>query len=356
MPAKDAERQDPPGASPRADLPVLVAMVAVVLMVGLVAARRSRMPSGSGLAPRAAGPELASLADLVEQGARVGPIQPLVDPRDQPPELVRLGARLFHERGLSADGSTSCASCHDIAQGGDDGRRVSIGVDGVPGRRNAPTVLNSRFNVRQFWDGRARTLEEQIDGPIEHPGELGSSWEQVLEFLAADPSYVEAFRDALGSGPSERGVRAAIAAFERSLVTPGAPFDDYLRGDEQAIDDSARRGYELFLEVGCSACHQGVNLGGNMRQRLGRMRSYFAEQGGPRTEGEEDPDGLLFKVPSLRNVNRTAPYFHDGSIETLREAVEVMATYQLGVALDDDQLDDLVSFLRTLDGDLPSLR
>ncbi|MEM7516021.1 MAG: cytochrome c peroxidase [Planctomycetota bacterium] len=280
--------------------------------------------------------------------------QQYIRPIPLPPELdaglVDLGRRLFRDTRLSSTGEVSCASCHDIENGGDDGLALSVGVSGEKGTRNSPTVLNSVFNFRQFWDGRAKTLEEQVDGPLEHPDEMGLTWEQVLEVVQGDPDYVSDFQKATGEGPTADSVRVAIATFERSLTTPGSPFDRYLMGDDQAIDAQVLRGYEAFVDVGCVSCHQGVGVGGNMMQPLGRMRRYFADKA-PTDGTDED---ALYKVPSLRNVVRTAPYLHDGSIKTLPEAVRLMGKYQLGIELAEEEITDIVAFLGSLDCDLPA--
>lgn len=273
------------------------------------------------------------------------------------PLLVALGARLFHDPILSRDGRVACASCHDLGNGGDDGRVRSRGVGGLEGVVNAPTVLNAALNLAQFWDGRAATLEEQIDGPITHPLEMANDWAAIERKLNASSEYESAFSAALGAKPSRQGVKQAIAAFERTLITVDSPFDRWLAGDARAISAEQQQGYQLFKAAGCVACHQGQNAGGNMYQRFGLFGEYFQDRGNI-TQADNgrfnftgrEGDRHVFRVPSLRNVELTAPYFHDGSAKTLTDAVEVMARYQLGKELSAEQVGKLVEFLKSLTG------
>ena len=285
------------------------------------------------------------------------PIEPLPLRIELDAAKVALGDKLFHDKRLSRDGTIACASCHRLDSGGVDNTPVSTGIDGAKGSINAPTVLNSGFNFRQFWDGRARSLEEQAAGPIHNPIEMGSDWQQVLAKLRQDTALTAQAAAAYPQGLTEESIVDAIATFKSSLVTP-APFDRYLRGDSSAIDLSAARGYELFKDYGCVACHQGVNVGGNMFQVFGVMGDYFAKRGGP-TEADLgrfnvtglEADKHVFKVPSLRNVALTAPYFHDGSAATLEDAVDVMFRYQLGRSAPAEDKALIVEFLHTLTGD-----
>ena len=288
----------------------------------------------------------------------VEPITPLPLFVQMDPKKVALGRRLFHEPKLSADGSISCSSCHDLARGGVDRRSRSIGIGGRVGNINAPTVFNSGFNFRQFWDGRAEALEDQVDGPLQHPAEMGATWPQVLAFLSADPGYRKEFGEAFRDGVSAANLRDAIASFERSLVTPNSRFDRFLRGELAALSEVERAGYKLFKDIGCTSCHQGVNVGGNSYQRLGVMEDYFTVRG-KLTEADlgrfnithREEDRYFFKVPSLRNVALTAPYLHDGSAKTLQDVVAIMARYQLNLKLDEGDIDRIVAFLRTLTGE-----
>jgi cytochrome c peroxidase len=280
------------------------------------------------------------------------PKVPELDPR-----RVALGKRLFNETALSADGKVSCASCHELARGGDDGKRVSPGVNGKLGGVNAPTVFNASLNFVQFWDGRAASLEDQIGGPITNPIEMAMTWPKVLGALKANPSYTADFSAAFPDGVTEQNVRTAIADFERTLLTTGSRFDRFLSGDQGALDAQARAGYETFKAVGCIACHQGSNVGGNMFQRFGVLGDYFKDRGnvteadyGRYNVTKNESDRFVFRVPSLRNVEHTAPYFHDGSAATLEEAIQVMARYQLGRKLGGEQVASIVAFLRSLSG------
>ncbi|MCB1907513.1 MAG: cytochrome-c peroxidase [Rhodocyclaceae bacterium] len=285
------------------------------------------------------------------------PIEPLPLRVELDAAKVALGNKLFHDKRLSRDGTIACASCHRLDSGGVDNAPVSTGIDGAKGGINAPTVFNAGYNFRQFWDGRASSLEEQAAGPIHNPIEMGSDWQQVLAKLRQDPALVAQAAAAYPAGLSDETIVDAIATFERSLVTPSA-FDRYLRGDNSAIGLDEARGYQLFKNYGCVACHQGVNIGGNMFQVFGVMGDYFAKRGGPTKAdlGRYNVTGLeadkhVFKVPSLRNVALTAPYFHDGSANTLEDAVDVMFRYQLGRSAPAEDKSLIVKFLRTLTGD-----
>jgi cytochrome c peroxidase len=291
------------------------------------------------------------------------PLLPLPFAPHVAPALAALGERLYHDPRLSGDGTISCASCHDVAQGGDDGRPTSLGIRQQIGDVNAPTVLNSGLNFVQFWDGRSETLEEQAGGPIENPSEMGGNWPSLLNMLRSDASYVRDFAQCFNDGINEQNVRRAIAGFERTLVTPGAKLDRWLNGDKSALSAEEHAGYELFKSVGCVACHQGRNVGGNMFQRFGVFGSYLEERGNLKKSDfgrfnvtGKEADRFVFRVPSLRNVELTAPYFHDGSAATLADAVRVMARVQLGRPLAEADVTRLVAFLKTLTGTLPNLR
>lgn len=293
-----------------------------------------------------------TLADMAAPSVLPLPVQaPSWGPKEA------LGRRLFHDPRLSADSSLSCASCHPLERGGADGRRVSVGVRGALGTVNAPTVFNALFNVAQFWNGRASTLEEQAEGPIVNPAEMAAQWPDVLDRLMADVTYRQAFLAAFGSAsPQPSQVTEALAAFERTLITPNSRFDQYLMGARQALNEQELRGYQRFQDLGCVSCHQGRGLGGNLFQPFGVMlTSQALARFGMDNPGRYAVTGLerdrgVFKVPSLRNVALTAPYFHDGSVATLEEAVWVMGKAQLGRDLPRQAVDDLAAFLRTLTG------
>lgn len=283
-------------------------------------------------------------------------IAPLPGAPELPAAKVALGERLFHDPRLSRDDSIACASCHNLATAGVDRRKISVGVGGALGSINAPTVFNSGYSFAQFWDGRAATLEEQVAGPIHNPVEMASNWAQVLAKLGADEAYRATFAALYPDGLTAANVADAIATFERTLVTPDARFDRYLRGDTGALTPLEENGWRRFRDLGCTSCHQGILLGGNMYQKFGVLGDYFgrrpttaADLGRYNVTGREE-DRHVFKVPSLRNVALTAPYFHDASATTLEDAVITMARYQLGRALDQADVEALVAFLHTLTG------
>lgn len=285
------------------------------------------------------------------------PILPLPPLPALSPARVALGERLFHDRRFSADNTLACVSCHDLTRAGTDGKRVSVGIGGALGGINAPTVFNSALSFVQFWDGRAASLEEQAAGPIHNPAELGSNWAEVLGRLSRDASMVAEFRAAYPDGLTAANIADAIATFERSLLTLNSRFDRYLQGDGSALSSLEQDGYRRFRELGCSSCHQGVLLGGNMYQKFGVLGDYFAGQ--PETKSDlgrynvtgREVDKHVFKVPSLRNIALTAPYFHNGSVDTLTDAVVIMGRYQLGRELESRDVQAIVAFLGSLNGE-----
>jgi len=286
------------------------------------------------------------------------PIQPIPLGRDLNENKVKLGEKLFHDTKLSGDNTISCASCHNLQTGGTDRLPRSLGINGAVGDRNSPTVFNSEFNFKQFWDGRSESLVDQIDGPINNPIEMGSSWPEIIRKLQRESDYIYMFDKLYPDGIKKENIRDALATFVRSLYTPNSRFDKFLRGDTSAITSSEKEGYRQFKAYGCVSCHHGRNVGGNMFQTMGIMADYFGELGDTMAEdlgrfnvtGNEG-DRHLFKVPSLRNVALTAPYFHDGSVPTLEGAVAIMAKYQLGRQLSSEDMDLIVKFLHTLTGE-----
>lgn len=286
-----------------------------------------------------------------------GPITPLPDHVVVDSAKAALGQRLFSDPRLSRNGKMSCATCHNLQNAGVDSLPTSLGVDGRPSARNTPTVFNAAFNFRLMWDGRAASLEEQVGLPVQNPQEMASSWQHVINVLQSDKYYSQRFSDIYDSSANEINVSDAIATFERTLVTPNAPFDRFLRGDKSALSPNAQEGWRLFRERGCIACHQGVNIGGNMFQKFGVMGNFFRDRhkDDPLDQGRYnithlESDRHVFKVPSLRNVAKTAPYFHDGSVKTLPDAVRTMGYYQLGQDLSSDEIDKIVAFLESLTG------
>ncbi|QBF26878.1 c-type cytochrome [Pseudomonas tructae] len=286
-----------------------------------------------------------------------GPLSPLPPVPELAPERVELGRRLFNDPRLSSDNSLSCASCHRLDQGGADNQPLSPGIDGKPLPVNTPSVFNASLNARQFWDGRAQTLEEQAHLVVQSPAEMGSDWQVVVQRIANDPGYRAGFARAYDQGVDEHSVQNALASFQRTLLTPGSRFDRYLQGDTAILSIDEKYGYQRFQEYGCIACHQGVNIGGNMLQKFGVLGDYFKDRGNPtpadlgrfNVTGDEE-DRHVFKVPSLRNVAVTAPYFHDGSAATLEAAVDVMFRYQLGRTPSDEDKALIIQFLKTLTG------
>ncbi|MGN7610955.1 cytochrome-c peroxidase [Magnetococcales bacterium HHB-1] len=287
------------------------------------------------------------------------PLQALPQQLQLNTQKVKLGHTLFHDPRLSKDNSLSCASCHNLEQGGMDLAATSTGIDNQVGSINAPTVLNSGFNFKQFWDGRAANLFEQAAGPIQSPKEMGSNWTQVITKLNQDAVMVEAFQTLYKDGLTAANIQDAIAEFERALITP-SPFDDHLRGDDKALTNRQKQGLRLFLAYGCSSCHQGVNLGGNMFQNMGLYGNYFADRGKKISKadlGRYNVTGRLrdrhrFKVPGLRNVALTPPYFHDGSVKSLDEAIRIMVHYQLGREIIKPEIDLIIDFFKALTGQL----
>ena len=284
-------------------------------------------------------------------------ITPIPEPVISSQKQVELGRLLFHDVRLSQNNQLSCASCHSLKYGGADGQSVSTGVNGSKGLINSPSIFNSSLNFRQFWDGRADSLLSQIDGPINNPIEMNSSWPEVLSKLEQDPFYIEQFSYAFKTGLNIINIKAAIIAFEKSLLTPDSRFDLYLKNNLEILTTEELEGYNLFKQYGCISCHQGVAVGANLYQRLGIMADYFADRGNitPADLGrfqvtQNEKDKYVFKVPGIRNVALTAPYFHDGSIQTLEEAVEIMIYYQLGRIPNKQDINKIVLFLKTLTG------
>ncbi|MDD3107622.1 MAG: cytochrome c peroxidase [Alistipes sp.] len=287
------------------------------------------------------------------------PVQPIVDSLPVDPRKVALGEMLYNDPRLSADNTVACASCHGLQTGGVDNKRYSEGVGGQFGGVNAPTVFNAAFNFVQFWDGRAATLADQAGGPPLNPVEMAStSWDQIIAKLKADKAFTAAFTAVYPEGYSDKTLTGAIAEYEKTLLTPDSRFDLYLKGDSTALSTDEMQGYALFKENRCATCHVGTLLGGQSYEPMGLYGDYFADRGDSLTEEDngrfkqtkQERDRHRFKVPGLRNVALTAPYYHDGTRETLNEAVADMARYQSNVTLSEIQLDNLTAFLGTLTG------
>ena len=268
-------------------------------------------------------------------------------------EKAMLGKQLYMDTSLSKDGKVSCNTCHDLKRYGVDNEIFSIGADGVLDEPfNSPTTFNSVFNFVQFWDGKAKNLAEQAKNPFTNPKEMALKDEaEVVKRVEANAKYKASF-DKIYGQITMQNITDAIAEFEKTLITPNSPFDRYLNGDENAISSQAKRGWEAFKSNGCVACHQGQNVGGTMYQKIGIFEPYPNQENLGRYEITKiESDKMVFKVPSLRNVAKTAPYYHDGSIPTLDACVQFMAYYQLGRFLDQQTVDDIVAFLESLTGE-----
>ncbi len=295
------------------------------------------------------------------EGERAGePIRPIIPSQNVDERKAELGFALFHDPRLSVDNTVSCASCHALDMGGVDNHQYSHGVEERLGGVNAPTVYNAVYNFVQFWDGRAKTLAEQAAGPPLNPVEMASeSFDEIIAKLQQDENYVKLFAELYPEGITEATITNAIEEFERTLVTPNSQFDKWLLGDDNALTAQELRGYELFKEYSCATCHTGVNLGGESYELMGLRRHYFEERGLELTEEDngrykqtqDERDRHRFKVPGLRNVELTWPYYHDGSRLTMDDAVRDMALYQCDVELAEGEVQDIVAFLRTLTGE-----
>ncbi len=282
-------------------------------------------------------------------------------PADNPTtkEKVELGKKLFYDPRLSLSGVINCNTCHNLSTYGVDGVQTSLGHKFQTGGKNAPTVLNAGFHIAQFWDGRAKDLEEQAKGPILNPVEMSMPDPNlVIERLKSIDAYVAEFKKAF---PNDKdpvnydNVAKAIAAFERTLVTPSR-FDEYLNGKTNALTLKEKEGLKLFMEKGCASCHNGVAIGGSMFQKFGVVKPYPYQD--PNDLGrynvtKNEADKYVYKVPSLRNVTRTYPYFHDGKVWDIKEAVKIMGETQLGITLTDEEIDKIVAFLDSTTGKIP---
>lgn len=332
----------------------------LVLSLGCTSAIDS---SGGDHAALAAPAETSSSATLWrkpedETRGALSAIEPLPTHVDVDLRQAALGERLFSDVRLSGDQRVSCADCHLSSRGGANGEsHSSLPARTRPVAVNVPSIFNLAFDFRYGWDGRYKTLEQQLDFAMESAAAMQGSFVAAAAQLARDEASVREFVEAFGGGPSEGTLRAALVAYCLSAITPNARFDRYLRG-ELTLHDDEQKGYEAFRDYGCISCHQGVNVGGNMLQRLGVMTPYFtgARSISPADLGRynathDERDRHVFRVPSLRNVARTAPYLHDGSAETLEQVVELMARYQLGRELPAAEGRQIVAFLRTLTGE-----
>ncbi len=286
-------------------------------------------------------------------------IQPIPQKVSLDPGIVELGEKLFKDSRMSERG-VACISCHNFNLAGADGLKVSIDIRGGDELMNTPTVFNVSLSPLLTWYGRSITLEEQIDSVLANKKHMDGNWDNILQRLAKDDIYKNRFEQLFDDGLTRDNIKYAIASFERSLITPNSPFDNYLRGDEDAISEEQKYGFVLFKQYGCIACHQGINIGGNVHARLGTFLSPYSKKqngvalnefdfGRYNLTGNED-DKYVFRVPSLRNVAKTAPYFHSGKIKNLKKAVKFMAKYQLGREICDEDAHSISEFLRSLTG------
>lgn len=316
------------------------ALVALSLAAGLAVAQQAPVP------PSTAADAHEAIVPL--------PLTVAVDPAQ-----AALGERLFHDARLSQDRDMACTTCHDLASGGDDGLTRAKTASGAILARNSPTIFNVAFNFSYNWDGAADTLEAHADRLLLNPKIMRADWPELLARLKADADYVRAFAAAYPDGLTKPNVLSALASYERSLITPDARFDRYLRGEAGALTVAERQGYALFTGYGCIACHQGANIGGNMYQKFGVFEEVLTATAQDATAvdlgrykiTQVERDRGVFRVPSLRNVALTAPYFHDGRAATLEEAVETMARVQLGKSLPPAEISLIVQFLKSLTGE-----
>jgi len=330
-------------------LKLVFILLAAVAVVGCTSKKKEAAPAE----------EAAVVEEKVEIVAEE-PLKPLPELGELNMEKVTLGRKLFHDTILSGDGTIACSTCHTLDHGGAEPRKTSTGIRGQVGPINSPTVLNSSHNFVQFWDGRAKDLREQAAGPVANPIEMGATWEGVVKRLKGNDKYVAEFAALYQDGITKDNVTDAVAVYEEALVTPSR-FDKYLMGDQNAITDAEKKGYETFKEVGCTTCHNGVLVGGGMFQKMGLVNDYFKDRGTEITDADlgrfnvsKNPaEKHFFKVPTLRNIELTSPYLHDGSRATLEETVRVMGKYQLGRDLSDAEMNSIVTFLKSLTGELP---
>ncbi|MGL6259384.1 cytochrome-c peroxidase [Vibrio sp. WXL210] len=292
--------------------------------------------------------ESASLPD--SRSDLVFPLPEVVN-SNQP--LARLGWKLFNDPNLSSNGQISCNSCHDLATNGADLTPLSVGVGGL-GERNSPTVFNVSLNTRFFWDGRSNTLEAQVDGPIHNPLEMANNWLEISQYLREHPEYPTLFAQAGIEDIGEHGVKRALSYFQAQLITPPSRFDQFLAGKDDALTAVELAGWEQFNSRGCIVCHQGPNVGGSIYQKFGYyIDTDLTPDVGRQAITGDEIDRSVFRVPSLRNVSVTAPYFHDGKVMELKSAIYIMGKVQLGQELDEQAIAELAAFLESLETPRP---
>ncbi len=291
-------------------------------------------------------------------GAQDISIQPIPQQQASSSTIMSLGKKLFNEARLSKEHSHTCASCHQLPLFGTDQEETYIGFHNVAGAINTPTILNVHYNFKQFWDGRAESINEVIDDHIFDKTIFNNDWDTIIQRLNDNPDYKTLFGEAFQDGITENNIEFSIKTYLTTLTTPNAPFDLFISGDAAAISNDAKKGFELFKQFGCISCHQGKNIGGNLFQKMGVYKNYFEEKqfisqsdlGRYNVTGKEK-DKFVFKVPSLRNVTRTAPYLHDGTAKNLKDVIRIMAEYQVGQPIVEQEITYIVEFLKTLNGE-----
>jgi cytochrome c peroxidase len=325
-------------------------ILALVLFASLIVLLWQRFNSFQTSYPTKTNPIEASQTDE--------PIQPIPTSIALDFPKVALGEKLFQDVRLSRTNRVSCLSCHSFSLGGADRLSHSIGIDGATTQVNTPTVFNARFNFRLNWNGEFENLADHLDALMTNPKTMGIQWKEAIQSLQQVPEYAQSFDRIYPDGLTQPNVKDAIVAYELSLTTPNARFDRYLQGDKKALTASEKEGYRLFKGYGCISCHQGMNVGGNLFQPFGIIGNYFTDRGkvthadlGRYNVTQKEADRHVFRVPSLRNVALTPPYFHDGSAQTLEKAIAVMTKYQLGRPLAKQQIERIAEFLRTLTGE-----
>lgn len=327
-----------------------IVLAALVLLSSLVAILWQGVQS-----PRLESPVLLNRVQVSQSQEPIQPI-PLNVPLDQ--EKVGLGEQLFRDTRLSSNNQTSCYSCHNLNAGGADRKNHLRSSQQDYGATNTLTVFNASFNYKIGWDGRFASVLDHLDDPVNNPSALGSTWEDIVTRLAQVPEYKQSFHQLYQDGLNVGNLKDTLTVYQESLYTPNSRFDRFLRGNKTALTATEQAGYGLFKSYGCVSCHQGMNVGGNLFQRFGVMADYFADRSdvtqadrGRFNATQDQSDLYVFRVPSLRNVAVTPPYFHDGSAQTLEEAVTIMGKYQLGRSLSQPEVDQIAEFLRSLTGE-----
>jgi cytochrome c peroxidase len=283
---------------------------------------------------------------------------PLPDAPALDKNKIKLGYQLFNDPALSGSRTLACSSCHILNQGGDDNKQFSLTDTGSPRTLNTPTLFNTTHNATFFWSGSSLSLEELVNGIMLSPKAMHADWSEVLIRLKNNKNYTDAFKASFDDGLTKKNIIEALTVFQKSLVTPNSRFDQYLKGNESALTEKERHGLSLFYSYGCTSCHQGRNIGGNMFQKFGLYRDYYKDTGKPYSKPDfgrfnntgNERDKFFFRVPSLRNVALTAPYFHNGSVGTLDEAIFIMGSYQLGREIPSKDRSYIEAFLKTLNG------